>query len=98
MSEIKPILKPVDVDLQTRISGQQKELDLGIKAREFTRDQAKPIQDSLNRIKEQHDRLKAREALTPKEIKTLSRMLDETSDQIFRLTQKIKKSSQNPVH
>jgi len=89
-SEVKPILKPADVDLQTRITSQQKQLNLSITAHEFTREDAKPVQDNLNRIKEQYDRLNTRGALTPQEEKTLHRLLDENSEQIFALKQTVK--------
>ena len=68
ISEVKPLLKPVNVDLQTRISGQQKELDLGIAAHKFTPENAKPIQENLNRIKERYDRLKAQGGRSPNAI------------------------------
>jgi hypothetical protein len=94
ISEVKPVLKPADVDLPTKIAGQQKQLDLGIATHEFTRDHVQPFQENLNRIKEKYEGLKAREALTPRETENLNRMLDDNSDQIFRLQQKAK--HQNP--
>jgi len=90
VSEVKPILKPVDKDIPTRITAQQKQLDLGITAREFKRENAEPVQQNLNRIKEQYERLKAQGALTQPEAETLDRMLDENSDQIYRLRQSSK--------
>jgi len=90
ISEVKPLLKPADVDLPSRIASQQKELDLSIAAHDFTREDALPFQENLNRIRENYDTLKAREALTPKETANLTRMLDENSDGIFRLRQRAK--------
>jgi hypothetical protein len=87
ISEVKPILKPVDKNIPTRIAAQQKQLDLGISAREFKRENAEPAQQTLNRIKEQYERSKAQGALTQPEAETLNRMLDENSDQIYRLKQ-----------
>jgi hypothetical protein len=93
ISEVKPILKPVDKDVPTRIVAQQKELDLGITAREFKRDNAEPAQQTLNQIKEQYERLKAQGALTQRETETLNRMLDENSEIIYRLKQSTKSQS-----
>jgi hypothetical protein len=90
ISEVKPILKPVDKDIPTRIATQQKQLDLGITAREFTRENAEPLQQTLKHIKEQYERLNAQGALTQRETETLNRMLDENSGQIYRLKQSTK--------
>jgi hypothetical protein len=90
ISEVKPILKPVDQDVSTRIAAQQKQLDLGIAAREFKRENAEPVQQTLNHIKEQYERSKAQGALTQAEAETLNRMLDENSDKIYRLKQSAK--------
>jgi hypothetical protein len=81
------------VDVQTRIENQQKRLDLGIAAHEFTREIAQPFQENLNHIKEQFDRMKARGPLTPKETETLNHMLDENSDKIYRAKQTFKNPS-----
>ena len=57
------------------------------------REDALPLQEDLNRIRENYDKLKASEALTPKETANLTRMLDENSDRIFRLRQRVKNRS-----
>ena len=93
ISEVKPILKPVDKDVPTRITAQQKQLDLGIAAHEFKRENTEPLQQTLNRIKEQYERLNAQGALTQREMETINRMLDENSDLIYRLKQSSKNQS-----
>ena len=93
ISEVKPLLKPADLDLPTRIANQQKQLDLGIATHELTRESIQPFQENLNHIKEEYERMKAQAALTPKETEKLNRLLDQNSNQIFRLQQKTKHPS-----
>ena len=93
ISEVKPILKPVEVDIPNRIADQQKWLDQDIAAKAITQDDARPIRDKLNKINERYNRLQSAGTLTPEDSKTISRMLDETSDMIFRLKQRRKKTT-----
>jgi hypothetical protein len=91
VSEIKPILKPAEVDIPTRVAEQQKWLDQYIKTYVISRADALPIQKELGQIKEKYDRLKSAGTITDKDSKSLNRKLDETSDLIFRLTHQGKK-------
>jgi len=84
MAEVKPILKPVEVDIPTRIANQQKWLEQDMKVT-IPRDLAIPVQKQLAQIKENYDRLQSAGALTAKDIEAINRMLDETSEEIFRL-------------
>ncbi|HYA43645.1 MAG TPA: hypothetical protein VEF34_20260 [Syntrophobacteraceae bacterium] len=92
MSEIKPVLKPVEVDIANRIADQNKWLDQDIAAKAISREDAKPIRDKLNQIKERYDQLQSAGALRPKDREAINKMLDETSDAIFRLNQIRQKS------
>ncbi len=94
ISEVKPILKPTEVDIPNRIANQQKWLDQDIAAKAITPKNAFPIRDKLNQIKEKYDRLQSAGALTAKDSKEINRMLDETSELIFQLKQK----RQNPLN
>jgi len=91
MSEVKPILKPSQVDIPTRIANQQKWLDEDIALKAISRENAKPIQDKLNQIKQKYNRLQSAGALTAKDSKELNQMLDQCSESVFRLTQKVQK-------
>ena len=84
MSEVKPLLKPAESDIPTRIATQQKWLDQNIAAHALTREQAEPIKENLDRIRERYDRLSAQGTISPKDADSLSRMLDENSDRLFR--------------
>ena len=92
ISEIKPVLKPVEVDIPSRIADQQKWLDQNVAAKAITRADAKPIQDKIKQIKEKYDRLQSAGTLTPKDSKEINKMLDESSETIFRLSQQMQKS------
>jgi len=92
IQEIKPLLKPVEVDIPNRIADQQKWLDQDIAARVIAREEARPIRDKLNQIKEKYDRLQSTASLTPKECGAMNKMLDETSESIFRLSQRGQKA------
>jgi len=87
-SEVKPVLKPVELDIPARIEIQRQRLDQGIAAHEFTRDKAQPLKEKLDRIKEEYGKSEASGALTPKKIESLKRELDENSDEIYRLGQR----------
>ncbi|MDR3568033.1 MAG: hypothetical protein P4L43_08405 [Syntrophobacteraceae bacterium] len=84
--EVKPLLKPGVVPIAQRIADQKKWLDQDIAAKAITPAQAKPIRDKLEQIKKEYDRLQTEGSLTPKDAKALNRMVDKTSEQIFRMT------------
>jgi hypothetical protein len=87
-SKVKPLLKPADVDIQTRIANQQKRIDQGTAAKAFTSEEAQPLKENLKRIKEKYDRLKAVGEPSPKDTETIKQMLDENSDLIFKAANK----------
>ena len=88
MSEVKPILKPSQVDIPTRIANQQKWVDQSVAYKEITYEEAKPVQAKLYQIKEKYNRLQSAGGLTAKDSETINRMLDECSDMLFRTKQK----------
>lgn len=88
ISEVKPVLKPAEVDIPNRIANQQKWLDQDIAAKAITREKAIPITKKLKQIKENYDRLQSAGALTAKDSQAINRMLDETSELIFRSKEK----------
>ncbi len=88
ISEIKPVLKHTEVDIPNRIADQQKWLEQDIAAKAVDREDALPIQKKLHQIKEKYDRLRSAGALTAKDSEAINRMLDESSESIFRLKQK----------
>ena len=93
MTEIKPVLKPVEVaGIPDRITDQQKWLDQDIAAKAITREEAKPVRDKIDQIKQKYDRLQSAGTLTPKDSEAINKMLDESSQSIFFLTQKRQKS------
>lgn len=92
ITEIKPLLKPVEVDIPNRIADQRKWLDQDIAAKTMSREDAKPIRDKLIQIEEKYGRLQSAGALTPKDREAMNKMLDESSDSIFRLSQKTKRT------
>lgn len=92
MTEIKPYLKQSEVmDIPGRIASQERWLAQDVDQKAITLIDAKPIQKKLKQIKEKYDRLRSAGALGDKDSKELNGMLDQTSDSIFRLTQKGKK-------
>jgi hypothetical protein len=92
VSEVKPVLKPVEVDIPVRIAYQQKWLDEDIASKTVRREDAKPALDKINQIKEKYDRLQSAGGLMPEDSEEINRMLDESSDLIFRLEQSRRKS------
>ncbi len=92
IAEVQPILKkPAEVDIPNRIANQQKWLDQDIASKPTLYKEASPIRDKLKQIKEKYDRLKSAGALTAKDSEAINRMLDQTSELIFRLKQKREK-------
>jgi len=92
MTEIKPILKPApQADIATRIVNEQKWLDEAMEHKEFSRDQIRPIQEKLNKIKVKYSNLQSAGTLTAKDSEAINRMLDECSDMLFRLRQQRQK-------
>jgi hypothetical protein len=94
VSEVKPLLKPVESDIPTRIANQQKWIDQDIALHALTREKAQPIQENLNRIKERYNKLQAQGTISPKDADALNRMLDDNSDRMFRAEPKRQKGTQ----
>ena len=94
VSEVKPLLKPVESDIPTRIANQQKWIDQDIALHALTREKAQPIQENLNRIKERYNQLQAQGTISPKDSDSISHMLDENSDLMFRSAPRRGKGSQ----
>ena len=84
VSEVKPVLKLVPTDIPARIASQQKQIDQGVAAQDFSPNAARKIQENLDRIKEKYSRLQAEGSLTAKATEALARMLNDNSDGIFR--------------
>ncbi|MDR3556395.1 MAG: hypothetical protein P4L55_16695 [Syntrophobacteraceae bacterium] len=84
MTEIKPVLKPREVSIAQRIVEQQNWVDQDIAAKAMTVKKAKPIRAKLQQIKTKYDRLQSAGMLTQEDSKAINRMLDETSEKIFR--------------
>ena len=90
MPDIKPLLKPRVIPLAQRIADQQRWIDKDITAKAMTVAQAKPIRAKLAQIKKKYDVLRAAGPLTPADSEAINKMLDKTSDQIFRISTKVK--------
>ena len=88
MSEVKPYLKPVQVDIPNRIADQQKWLDQDVVAKTITREEAKTIRNKLVEIKENYDRLQSAGGISPKDSAEINRKLDQISEKIFELDQR----------
>jgi len=89
ISEVKPVLKPAEVDnIPNRIANQQKWLAQDIAAKAITPENAIPITKKLKQIKENYDRLQSAGALTAKDSQAINQMLDQTSELIFRSKEK----------
>ncbi len=94
VSEIKPILKPTEVDIPNRIANLLKWVDQDVAAKAITPQDAFSIKDKLKQIKEKYDRLQSAGALTAKDSEAINRMIDQISELIFVYKQK----RQNPVN
>ena len=88
MTEVKPVLKPRVVPIAQRIADQEMWLDQDVADKAINPGQAKPIRDKLGEIKKQYDRRQSAGTLTRGDSEDLNRMLDKTSDQIFRISTK----------
>jgi septal ring factor EnvC (AmiA/AmiB activator) len=88
MTEIKPVLKARELSIPQRIVEQQDWLDQDIAAKAMTAKKAKPIRAKLKQIKTKYDRLQTAGTLTQEDSKAINRMLDETSEKIFRSSMK----------
>lgn len=87
VSEVKPLLKQREVSIPNRIADQEKWLKQDVAAKAITAKDARPVRDKLNEIKKKYNRLRSAGSLTAKDSEAINRMLDQTSDRIFRLNQ-----------
>ncbi len=88
LTEVKPILKPKTVSIDQRISDQEKWLDQDIRAKATTAVKTRPIRDSIEKIKKKYNAFQSSGTLTQEDRDAINRMLDKTSEQIFRLKSK----------
>ncbi len=93
ISEIKPILRPAEVDIPTRIANQQKWLAQDVAAKIIVPQDAAVIKGKLKEIKEKYDRLQSAGVLTARDSDAINKMLDKSSELLFVYTQK----RQSPV-
>lgn len=66
-----------EAPIEERIANQQSRIDQGVRAKTITPEDAKILQESLNKIKEAYNQAKADGKVTPDETRTLSTLLDE---------------------
>ncbi|MGC9966084.1 MAG: hypothetical protein ABSE08_11820 [Syntrophobacteraceae bacterium] len=92
MSEVKPILKPTQIDIPTRIANEQSWVDQAVASKKITREEAKPVQVKLYQIKETYNRLQSAGRLTAKDSDKINQMLDQCSDLLFRAKLKREKA------
>jgi hypothetical protein len=92
MPEVKPILKPRVVPIDQRIAEQEKWLDQDIAYKAMPPLQARALRGKVEQIEKKYKAFQAAGKLTPEESQAINRMLDDTSDQIYRSTKKPKKA------
>ncbi len=89
LTEVKPLLKPVELDVPTRIADMQKWLDQAVASKELSHSVMKPIQVKLYQIKEKYNTVQQPGGgLKVKDAETLNRMLDECSNMLFQAREK----------
>lgn len=92
MPEIQPILKPRTVSIDQRIAEQEKWLNQYIADKTIPAPKAKILRNKVEKIKAKYKKFQAAGKLTPEQSRSINKMLDDTSDQIFRSTKKQKKA------
>lgn len=75
---------PADPGVQNRLARQQQRIDQGIASGELTRAEADSLQENLNRIRAEEDRLKADGRLTETERIRLHRELERSNYLIYK--------------
>jgi len=83
ISEVKPVLRPAEVDIPSRIADQLKWLDQDSAAKAMSPQDVILIKGKIKVIKEKYDRLQSAGALTAKDSAEINKMLDKTSELIF---------------
>ncbi len=85
LTEVKPILKPAELDVPTRITNMQKWLDEAVTSKELTYNLVRPAQKKLYEIKVKYNMMQQPGGvLKVKDAETLNRMLDECSQILFQ--------------
>lgn len=82
VTQIKPVLK-ADPDIDATIARHQKQLDSGIATGGFKPAQARSLQESLDKIKQNYSALKERGKPTKAEIKEINKMLAQFGERLF---------------
>ena len=88
ISEVKPILKPAEFDIPTRITNLEKWLAQDIAAKAIAPQDASRVKDKVKQIKEKYGRLQSAGPLTAKDSDAINRAIDQTLDLMFVLRQK----------
>jgi hypothetical protein len=85
-----PVKPMKDTHLQNRFDSQQERIDRGVLSGALTKDEARILQDNLDKIKTEEASLKKAGKLTDQEKKRIEKMLDQNSNMI-------KDKATNPV-
>ncbi len=88
VSEVKPVLRPAEVNIPNRIANQLKWLDQDLSAASITPQDVILLKGKIKVIKEKYERLQAAGALTAKDSAEINKMLDKTSELMFLWGQK----------
>ncbi|MFZ2446510.1 MAG: hypothetical protein WAW37_09135 [Syntrophobacteraceae bacterium] len=84
ISEVKPVFKAVPADIPARIAAQQKQIDQGLAAQDFSPNAARKLQENLDRIKEKYSQVQAKGGPDAKETEALARMLNANADRVLQ--------------
>ncbi|MEM5789146.1 MAG: hypothetical protein AAGU11_17670 [Syntrophobacteraceae bacterium] len=83
VSEVKPVLRQSELNIDEKIARQQKQLDSGIATGHIQSEEARAFQENLDKIKKRYATLKSKGKLTPKDEKDIRKMLDQNGDKMF---------------
>lgn len=89
LTEVKPLLKPGAVTITQRIADQEKWIGQDLAAGALKPAQAREIRTCIEQIRKKYDLLKAGGTLTRADSENINQMLDQTSEQIFRMSTKM---------
>lgn len=84
---------PKPPDIEQRLANQEKRIDQAVQAKELTPDDAKLVQDNVNKIKQDWTRLKTENKLTKEERDKLNARLDQNSELINQKRQATAKAA-----
>ena len=77
-----PVKVLKDSQLQGRLENQQERIDKAVGSKALTKDEAKIVQDNLNKIKAEEARLTKEKKFTTEDRTRLDKMLDQNNDMI----------------